>query len=177
MSLIKCPECGKDVSSFAKTCPNCAYPIKDLDTSNNESVNNSIPKDAGWVNKWKLKVNAIKIAFTFIFIAYAIVLTVLIVSLTNNDSASDSLIITTIIMCFLGAVVIGLWLGVLLSCKVKTREIDGYTILVYSCFTHKLVIEDEIQDSGRFLRGTLPNGKKIRATISAWDGAIDIKEE
>lgn len=28
MSLIKCPECGKDVSDKAKACPNCGHPIQ-----------------------------------------------------------------------------------------------------------------------------------------------------
>ena len=27
MSLIKCSECGKEVSDKAKTCPNCGNPI------------------------------------------------------------------------------------------------------------------------------------------------------
>ena len=27
MALIQCPECGKRVSSFAKSCPECGYPI------------------------------------------------------------------------------------------------------------------------------------------------------
>lgn len=27
MALIKCPECGKDVSSGAESCPNCGHPI------------------------------------------------------------------------------------------------------------------------------------------------------
>lgn len=27
MALIKCPECGKDVSSSARACPNCGHPI------------------------------------------------------------------------------------------------------------------------------------------------------
>ena len=27
MALIKCPECGTEVSSSAETCPKCAYPI------------------------------------------------------------------------------------------------------------------------------------------------------
>lgn len=27
MALIKCPECGKEVSDSAKVCPNCGYPI------------------------------------------------------------------------------------------------------------------------------------------------------
>lgn len=29
MALIKCPECGTEVSEFALACPKCAYPIKD----------------------------------------------------------------------------------------------------------------------------------------------------
>ena len=27
MAMIKCPECGKDISSSAEKCPNCGYPI------------------------------------------------------------------------------------------------------------------------------------------------------
>lgn len=28
MALIKCPECGKEISSSAEKCPSCGYPIK-----------------------------------------------------------------------------------------------------------------------------------------------------
>ena len=28
MALIKCPECGKDVSDQAPACPNCGYILK-----------------------------------------------------------------------------------------------------------------------------------------------------
>lgn len=28
MALIKCPECGKEISDVAVKCPNCGYPIK-----------------------------------------------------------------------------------------------------------------------------------------------------
>lgn len=28
MALIKCPECGKEISNTAKSCPNCGYRIK-----------------------------------------------------------------------------------------------------------------------------------------------------
>lgn len=27
--MMKCPECGKDVSNLAPSCPNCGYPIKE----------------------------------------------------------------------------------------------------------------------------------------------------
>lgn len=30
MALIKCPECGKDVSDKAKSCPVCGYPIESI---------------------------------------------------------------------------------------------------------------------------------------------------
>ena len=30
MALIKCPECGKEISDRAESCPNCAYPIVKL---------------------------------------------------------------------------------------------------------------------------------------------------
>lgn len=29
MALIKCPECGKEISDRAKSCPNCGFPITD----------------------------------------------------------------------------------------------------------------------------------------------------
>ncbi len=30
MALIKCPECGKEVSDKATSCPNCAFPLQEL---------------------------------------------------------------------------------------------------------------------------------------------------
>jgi hypothetical protein len=30
MSLLKCPECGHDVSEYAKACPNCGCPIEKI---------------------------------------------------------------------------------------------------------------------------------------------------
>ncbi len=48
MALIKCPECGKDISDKAEACPNCAYPIAKLNKNNTvaqkESPNTDIEK-------------------------------------------------------------------------------------------------------------------------------------
>ena len=30
MALIECPECGRKVSSMAKVCPDCGYPIAEI---------------------------------------------------------------------------------------------------------------------------------------------------
>ena len=39
MGLIKCPECGKDISDQAESCPNCGYPIqKNLKEKTEDSV-------------------------------------------------------------------------------------------------------------------------------------------
>lgn len=39
MALIKCPECGKDVSDRAAACPNCGFPISNTGCcSSNNSV-------------------------------------------------------------------------------------------------------------------------------------------
>lgn len=37
MALIKCPECNHDVSSAAKACPYCGYPINSVGNSSNQS--------------------------------------------------------------------------------------------------------------------------------------------
>ncbi len=44
MALIKCPECGKEISDKATACPNCGYPVEP--NKQNETFNNdlTIPK-------------------------------------------------------------------------------------------------------------------------------------
>lgn len=34
MALIKCPECGNEVSSSAKSCPRCGFPISQIQNKN-----------------------------------------------------------------------------------------------------------------------------------------------
>lgn len=41
MALLKCPECGNNVSSEATACPHCGYPVeKILNVKDNNLVNN-----------------------------------------------------------------------------------------------------------------------------------------
>lgn len=53
MALIKCPECGTEVSSLADKCPKCAYPIKKTSQPSNPSrepkvyVQHTEPKGEG----------------------------------------------------------------------------------------------------------------------------------
>lgn len=39
MSLINCPECGKEISDKAKTCPHCGYPLEEYVSKTKESKN------------------------------------------------------------------------------------------------------------------------------------------
>lgn len=43
MSMINCPECGKEISDRAKNCPNCGYPLEKTDPFENEIKNVTIP--------------------------------------------------------------------------------------------------------------------------------------
>ena len=38
MALVKCPECGREVSSSAKACPGCGYPIGDIQVQKEEAA-------------------------------------------------------------------------------------------------------------------------------------------
>ena len=45
--IIKCPECGKDVSSEAEACPFCGYPIKNPKKKNKQenAIHQTLWKD------------------------------------------------------------------------------------------------------------------------------------
>lgn len=42
MALIKCPECGKEISNSAKVCPHCGYKQKKLDIAKHKKISTYI---------------------------------------------------------------------------------------------------------------------------------------
>ena len=48
MALIRCPECGKEISDKAASCPNCGYPVKE--NSNFDQIDNTYYD--GYENKY-----------------------------------------------------------------------------------------------------------------------------
>lgn len=52
MALIKCPECGSDISDQTPACPKCGYPIKNRLLSSPSQPNKPIRK--GSLSKWLL---------------------------------------------------------------------------------------------------------------------------
>ena len=48
MSLIKCPECNKEISDTAVTCPHCGYLLKEIEGS----ALFKCPDNGGWNTAW-----------------------------------------------------------------------------------------------------------------------------
>ena len=46
MALIKCPECGKEISDKAVACVNCGYPIREFLSDNQEAVSDEVNESA-----------------------------------------------------------------------------------------------------------------------------------
>ena len=40
MALIKCPECGREISEKAPNCPHCGFPMNDVQPNTQENTNN-----------------------------------------------------------------------------------------------------------------------------------------
>ena len=73
MALIKCPECSKDVSDKAQSCPNCGYELKKSDNIKTES--NKISTSSITDKKIKLgnrEVPVIVVIFLVIAVGYFI---------------------------------------------------------------------------------------------------------
>lgn len=52
MALIKCSECGHEVSDKASACPNCGCPIESLGAAQEEVIYEEPKKKKGWI--WAL---------------------------------------------------------------------------------------------------------------------------
>ena len=180
MALIKCPECGNEISSSAKMCPHCGYPFK-FNLKEKEVITCNFPQpiDSSWTKKWKSKATTIKLLWTFIFILSLGFLAFCILMYFKNNELTDYI---WLILCFisglLALICFVIWLSCLIVCKARIKNHDGYTVLVYTGFFKRfLVIENNIQDSGvinRFLSGHLPNKKSVYAAISFWDSSVNI---
>lgn len=71
--MLKCPECGKEVSSAASTCPHCGYPLKQKTDDNivkndDDGSNNSKPEKIAKTsnNKKKLTIGIIAILIVLV---------------------------------------------------------------------------------------------------------------
>ena len=175
MALIKCPECGKDVSTQAKACPHCGYPLN-KDNISIEENNKECPKplDESWMEIYKKKPLYGKLILTLIFFVTAIIFTICFI--INSKYYFDYLafyISGGLLLIFAFA----LWIAGLICLKYKTINCDGYNaIVIAGIWNNTLVIENKVIEKAhnRYFNGAFPNGKKIRAEIAYWDSSIRI---
>ena len=55
MALIKCPECGKDISDKAIRCPHCGLPLNEIHSVTQEGTNNDAGRNANLSQSQKEK--------------------------------------------------------------------------------------------------------------------------
>lgn len=174
MALIKCPECGKEVSTEAEACPNCGYPIKNNPAIKQEAKEKCPdPINSSWIEFWKKRVTTTKIVWSIVAAINTVLLVLFAILLFN--SYHMSFMVLTVIFAIIWTFVFAFWIAVLICVRVRIRQYDGYTVLVYSGFKNRLIVENEIQDSGianRYLYGQLPNKKQVWVAISIWDGSV-----
>lgn len=189
MALINCPECNQSVSTEAKVCPHCGYP---LDSCVKVQTTYPSPKNADWLVKWRRKPSSTKLALFLAFLISVVLLVISICLLVNDrdvvyyeylnvtDSYSkDIWIFTTDLFGFFALSTLLLFVLSLFYVKTIVRTIDGYNVAVYFGFwKNHLIIEDKDCDSNfgsifhhTFLSGELPNGRRVNVTLST-DSAV-----
>ncbi|MEG2458174.1 MAG: zinc ribbon domain-containing protein [Bacilli bacterium] len=192
MSIIKCPECGKEISTSATTCPHCGYP---LTTPTTVVINNTIA-NADWVKKWKNKALSIKIitgiiaALFLAFLATSIVFYILNSGNSFNDSfvsnvSSKFLYFSLIGVSAMGTLItVALFITSLIRVRVKVKEYDGSIICVYTGGINNYLLIDNVEQYScgpyryvGYLYGSLPNSKrKVTVTIKISDMTIAISD-
>ena len=175
MALIKCPKCGEEVSSLSNFCPNCGHPLQNDVINSSVTTNNPNPLDPKWVNHYKKKLISYRLSSS---IAFGLSLGALITfGILYNVEKLESLFIPFVIFIIISVIALIYFLGTFLGMHIKTKEVDGYTILVYAgLFKNTLVIENNVVESSfsRYLDGKLPNSKQVKVGIAFWDGSIKI---
>lgn len=184
MSLIKCPECGKEISDKAISCPQCGCPISCSKTVFIEETI-SPNTDETWTKKWKNKAIFRKLIATAIFfVILAAFLFVFYLSETDLEEvyyeysghtayySKTEYILPFYLLLYLTIVSLVFTLCFVIIKRVRIRKIDGYTVLLFYGLFHKtLVVENVIQERRieRYLYGKLPNNKSLTVSISWWD--------
>ena len=85
MALIKCPECGKEISDRASTCPNCGCPVK-ADVSNvDNSAKDTNNTDANQISETNKKNKIPMIIGAFIAVIVLVILAIILFPKKDKD--------------------------------------------------------------------------------------------
>lgn len=84
MALIKCPECGREISDTAKNCIHCGYVLKE-DTNVTQPQTIVVTQQKGNFAKNSLNIGVV----IFLFFSIFFIIFNLLIRLTENDFHSD----------------------------------------------------------------------------------------
>ena len=189
MEKIKCPFCGAEMDSNMKYCPFCGKKIEKQNTENHKKENEVFvgppPKKFSWVTKWRIKPIIWRIVFGVLFaLFFALAFKYVSEELkelkassgyeSHTDSTFFIIAATTFFVLFIDS---------LLRCRVTTKNIDGYNVVVACGYFHRLIIEDEVvvwrlnvstrmifSNHTEEMIGYLPNRKKVWADVNDFFG-------
>lgn len=94
MSLIICPECGKEFSDKAAACPNCGYPIESI----NNNVDDAVQQESSQKKSKRSKKNVKKKDSPIAIVAAALILVTI---FPLPAFLAFFLILTAIILCLI----------------------------------------------------------------------------
>ena len=86
MAMVKCPECGQDISNLAVTCPHCGYPVKKMNDEKEEYV---LTVGAPTYSR---NMQVILIFLSFAVCVYGLIVSIKAGSVTNSFSYSAFLL-------------------------------------------------------------------------------------
>lgn len=176
MALIKCPECGKEVSTSADVCPHCGFPIKKSLSENNKNCPE--PLNSSWMDYWKGSPSRGKWGLTITyFVNLLIILFFVLLGYGTNDEFPSWAIAGIVIFGFVSIFTFSFWIAGFICLKYKTACTDGYNVIVVAgIWNNILIIENKVFERAhnRHLDGVLPNGVHVKADIAFWDSSIRI---
>lgn len=92
MALIKCPECEKEISDNAISCPNCGFPLKEKDANTQETTDIESIKSSVEVGNPQKKKGCLRSCLTTIIVAVIGFVIIVLLIYKNSDKIWDAAI-------------------------------------------------------------------------------------
>ena len=96
MALIKCPECGKEVSDNASSCPNCGFPIKEKETLATANIEDNDDIESPPKSQTPKKKHGCLVGCLSVIIASVVFVGVMLTIANNSTKIWDSTVVTGI---------------------------------------------------------------------------------
>lgn len=101
MALIKCSECGKEISDKAENCPNCGCPVQNNVTENSTDIKNEQKSKKGKVSGLSI----VALVLSILGCTFIIGIILAVVDLCKKDGRNKTCSIIALVIC-------GAWLAI-----------------------------------------------------------------